>query len=128
MREARTMNMSQPVNGYGIIALNAGAYFERSVAADNLTTVPTPFTRGRFLHFVGTYDGTKLAFSIDAVPVSTVADVRVMPAHTAMTYVGGLPPSYGYAPGAIDEVAIYDHVLAADRIALHHDIGVNGPR
>jgi hypothetical protein len=30
-------------------------------------------------------------------------------------------------PGALDEIAIYDHPLSAQRVHLHHQVGVGAP-
>jgi hypothetical protein len=128
MRETRTANMALPTNGYGLISASQGVYFERAVAMQNAVTALEPVTVSRFSHVVGVYDGASLTLYVDGVAVSTKPDARPVSPHSVGAYIGGIPPSYGLARGTLDEIAVYDTALAADRIALHHDIGVNGPR
>ena len=127
MRETRMAG--QPVDGYGMIAGDTGFYFERCIGGANRPTTPIPIasTTG-FAHYVGVYDGATVFAYIDGVLVGMKADARVMAPYSASGTVGGYLPNQGKVPGTVDEVAIYDHALTPERIALHHELGVNGPR
>ena len=84
-----------------------------------------------FSHAVAVYDSArlKLELYINGALVHSVMDTRAMPEFASPAYIGAAPDTaldFLYH-GAIDEVAIYDHALTADRIALHFAIGHAGP-
>jgi hypothetical protein len=124
-----------PVDGFAMLeGQTAGAtYFERAAGGGNRVTQKFTSTIGVFAHLVGTYDGTNLSLYANAQLVGAVtmnAD-GVMDSTAATTVVLGSYPSITsttFLHGTLDEVAIYDHVLPQDRIALHHAIGSLGPQ
>jgi hypothetical protein len=65
--------------------------------------------------------------SVNAAPLGGLPDTRSANAVTTPVLIGA-STELNFHQGRIDEVALYDHVLAAERIALHHDLGINGPR
>jgi hypothetical protein len=78
----------------------------------------TKLPRDHFTHVVGTYDGATMRLYIDGLDVGAQAATRVIPASTAAVLIG---PHF---PGILDEVAVYDHPLGADRVRAHHNAGV----
>jgi hypothetical protein len=131
MKETRQGGLitGSPVDGYTVFISGVGAYLERVVATNIIATTPTPVSAQAFHYLVGTYDGVQLAFYIDGTLVATQSDSRSAAATTVPLQVGGYgTPPVGDSIGTYDEIAIYDYALPPDRIALHHDLGVNGPR
>lgn len=121
---------SMPDDGYLLFNSNGGVYAERSVGAQNVRTNATPATPGTTYHFVATYDGTQIALYKNGVLAAPkVTATAILPVYAAPAVIGAFSDTLQmYASGMIDEVAIYPTALAADRVAMHYDIGTNGPR
>ena len=129
IKETRTSDGTTPIDGYGLIASATGAYVERIVGLGNAGTSPFVLPSLAFHHLVGTYDGSELAFYVDADLVAMEPDANALATNATLLQIGGyVSPPTGLVTGTIDEVAVYDYTLSLDRIALHHDIAVNGPR
>ncbi len=120
-KETRSPGTAGPIDGYALVESSGGAYFERAVAGHAPVTSPHPLPIGQYVHLVGTYDGATMTMYVDAVAVATRADSDVMPAYDVDMIIGD-DLSGNIFTGDIDEVAIYDHVLSADRIALHYQL------
>ncbi len=120
-KETRNAGSAGPIDGYALVDSGGGAYFERSVAGHAPVTMLSPVAIGQYVHLVGTYDGTMMTMYIDAVAVATRVDADAMPAYDVDVVIGD-DLSGNIFKGDIDEVAIYDHVLPADRIALHYQL------
>ncbi|MDF2691899.1 MAG: Autotransporter adhesin [Labilithrix sp.] len=95
----------------------AGLIFERWVDGAVLEVAIATAT-GSFVHVVGTYDGRALALYKDGVLAGTVADVRPATVADALFFMGGSD-----FRGVLDEVAVYDQALSAERVKVHHDLG-----
>jgi hypothetical protein len=124
-----------PQEGFAMLEGNtAGAtYFERAATGVNRVTQRFASTPGVFAHLVGTYDGTNLQLYANTLPVgvaTTTATASMASTATTTVVLGSYPSTAtsAYLHGTLDEVAIYDHVLPLDRIALHHAIGTLGPQ
>jgi hypothetical protein len=80
---------------------------------------------GAWSHIVGTFDGTSLVLYVNGLATSQVkGKIAIIPANT--TFVigalnGGMQPTN--FQGSIDEVAVYDHALAADCVMSHYKLG-----
>lgn len=128
MDETRNMG---PVDGYGLVLSNTvGVYLERAAAGVNRFTPRQLIAPAVWHHVVGTYDGTTLTLFVDGVQVSNNPNVtETVDSTGSLPYIGSQStagPS-GIVLGFLDEVAIYDHALAPERVAEHHRIGTNGP-
>jgi hypothetical protein len=123
-----TRSGGSPVDGFALFQASdaAGVAFERSVGGNVVHSPFATIPKNQYVYLVGTYDGARLELFVDAISQGTSADVRSMPTF-AVTPLIGAHPLGAYFLGSLDEVAVYDHVLALDRIQLHHQIGVNGP-
>jgi hypothetical protein len=110
-------------NGQGVI------YTERSQAAQNVRTSDTPIVVGTTYHFVATYDGTMLSLYKDgALAVPRVTDTASLPVTGTTTVIGAASQmNQFFAFGILDEVAIYPRALTPEQVAIHYDIGKNGP-
>jgi hypothetical protein len=123
-KEARVVG---PTDGYALVDSGTGVYFERGVNKVVPTTAHVLHAVGQYVHVVGVYDGASYVLYVDAVPGPAVPDTRTMATYSANPLIGANPTS-DYFIGMLDEIAVYDHALSAARIALHHDLGVSGPR
>lgn len=81
---------------------------------------------GKWTHLVGTYDNaTKTQrFYVDGVAVASVTNLHAEPNNADPLRIGGGATEGDgnyFFDGAIDEVAVYDHVLPSARIRAHFD-------
>ncbi len=120
---------SMPDDGYLIFNAPGGIYTERSVGAQNVRTNATPVAGGATYHIVATYDGTELALYKNGVLAAPkVTATAVLPTVATPAVIGAFSDTLQmYAAGIVDEVAMYPTALSADRVAVHYDIGANGP-
>ena len=117
----------QPTSGreeWGVVIHSVdGLYFERYVAGNGRGAgTPAASVVGRWVHTVSTYDGLSLAFYVDGTLVDQEPDPRPQLAKNVPLYAGGGGPNRGVLDGVIDELAIYDVALPADRIKAHFDL------
>jgi len=125
MNERR--NATDPIDGYALLESPSGVYFERVNNLANHVAGVFDATAGVFIHVVGVYDGAELALYVDGALVATKADGAAMAQFASAPLIGASSAGIGFATGVLDEIAIYDHALAPDRIALHHQLGALGP-
>lgn len=119
--------LGPPRNGISFIVDDTGVFLERWVN-QNASRVGGPANPavGVPAHVVATFDGATMQVWVDAVAGSSgpsEPDASI-PAN-AQPFAIGSQSSFlsGGFLGVIDEVALYDHVLTADRIATHYKIG-----
>jgi hypothetical protein len=120
-----SVNQLDPTTGrqhYGaFVHQDQGAQFERVVDGNyqSVATMLPPLDV--FTHFVCTYDGTALSLYINGAVVGTTPDTRsANPANTPL-YIGNGGPGWTALNGVIDEPAVYDHALTADRVRAHYE-------
>ncbi len=76
-------------------------------------------------HVVATYDGSAMRLYVDgALADGPIASTRTMPGNSADLSIGDDPLSSWPFSGWIDEVAVYDHALAAGRVQAHYEAGI----
>jgi len=80
---------------------------------------------GAWTHLVGTHDGETKRFYVDGVEVGSNTSVFGPNDQSVLRIGGGASEGPGsfFFQGGIDEVAIYDTVLAPDRILTHYALG-----
>jgi hypothetical protein len=125
MNESR--DAIDPIDGYALLESPSGVYFERVKDFSNQSSGIFAIAPGAFVHLVGVYDGRAMALYVDGELIDTTLDAEPMPAYTASPVIGASSAGIGFVDGVLDEIAIYDHALPADRIAVHHAIGTLGP-
>jgi len=125
MNERR--NATDPIDGYALLESPGGVYFERVENLSNRSAGIFDPTAGVFAHVVGVYDGAELALYVDGAEVARNADGAAVAQFTGAPLIGASSAGIGFATGVLDEIAIYDHALAPDRIALHYQLGALGP-
>lgn len=126
----RTSSGDSPINGYNVVVGSGSAqptvWIERFVAMSSVKTTLVPIAAGAFTHVVATYDGAALRLYVNGTATPPAADARTMPAATTGAFIGsangGVNGGHGF-PGVIDEVAIYDKALSADRVLAHYQAG-----
>jgi hypothetical protein len=120
-----------PVRGYNVCLSVKGAnnvvWIERSVDAGLSLSNYEPITPGVWSHVVAIYDGTSLVIVVNGGASAPLAQPGPSTAaQTTAAFIGsangGANNNHGYL-GDIDELAIYDKVLAPDRIAAHYAAG-----
>src|SRR5579863_8564234 len=127
-RETRTTpGDASPVDGYAVLQNAQGdTYSERAISGSSEATASTTITPAVWDYIVVTYDGNAAVMYIDATLAGSHRDTRSLATFTTNGMIGARPGG-GYTLGTIDEVAVYDHVLADDRIALHYQLATQGP-
>lgn len=103
------------------VAYNSSGYLDNWRNNDE-TGNPGP-APGAFIHVVATYDGTTLALYVNGQPFSTSASAAALPT-TGAPLTAGSVANWGMFTGVLDEIAIYDKVLPAARIAAHYARGI----
>lgn len=99
-----------------------GIGFERYVDGDSRAAQAPAPSVGTWHHIAGVYDGSLLQLFIDGTLVESANDGR--PARVKRTILRG---GYGWSDlagairGTLDELAIYDKALSAERIGAHFE-------
>jgi hypothetical protein len=82
---------------------------------------------GVWTHIVGTYDGIRARLYLDGALVASnpySGALDTYPTPVTIAAFDNLPKtSANLFQGSIDEVAVYNTALSAERIAAHHDVG-----
>jgi Concanavalin A-like lectin/glucanases superfamily len=90
-----------------------------SQGVENMVGASTGLVLGRYAHVVITYDGARDCFYVDGAPAGCAAQAQSIGGTSASFTIGRYSLGGSGFDGLIDEVAVYDHVLPADRIAAH---------
>jgi hypothetical protein len=109
--------------GLFVTTAENGTGFERFVTGDKHQALAPLPEIGVWTHLVGTYDGSNMRLYIDGALVDTEPDERNQDPKPVATFVGAKFALGQVWAGGLDEFAIYDHELAASRVALHHQVG-----
>ena len=104
--------------GYAIVVIDDHVAGERYVTGTGFDVRASGIGAGRVVHIVMTYDGTSLALYVDGALADTESDSRALEAPVGAPALIGGASSDGFT-GTIDEVAIYDKALPAERIQAH---------
>lgn len=102
------------------VAYNSNAYLDNWRNNDE-TGNPGPAS-GAFIHVVATYDGTNLALYVNGQPFASYASSTAL-GSTGAPLTAGVVADWGWFTGVLDEIAVYDKVLPAARIAAHYARG-----
>lgn len=108
--------------GYDLVVTGGGTVlFERWELGAPLCTRNAPVAAVRFSHVVAVFDGAAMRVYVDAQASTAAACSDAgLGVVTHPLFVGAQSDAnYGFFQGSIDEVAIYDHALGADRVSAH---------
>jgi hypothetical protein len=117
-----------PIDGYSLLSSPGGVYFERVANRNNRSAGSYAMPGGVFVHLVGVYDGAQVSLYADGALIDSTAATASIAAFSGAPVIGASSAGIGFVGGVLDELAIYDHALAPERIQLHHEIGQFGPR
>jgi hypothetical protein len=106
---------------WGVWVQNGNVGFERYVDGIG-SKVTTPLTTKAWHHVVAVYDGSNLSLYVDGANKASTADNRGAKMKDKDLIMGARDRKSGGGafPGIVDELAVYDHALAATRIAAHY--------
>jgi hypothetical protein len=100
--------------------------FERWQSGKSNLATASPLTVGAWTHLVATFDGNRLSIYVNGAMIAQSTSTPVAIASGFTFAIGAL--NSGAQPtffaGAIDEVAIYDHVVSATCIGAHYRLAM----
>lgn len=82
-----------------------------------------PVNKFQWEHLVGVYDGKDVTFYVNGVQAGISDATTALPNSNAPLHIGTRDTAYGFFDGNVDEVAIYNSALSADRVRLHYEVG-----
>jgi hypothetical protein len=129
---SRSDRISAPSEGYLLFVEPAPQpllAFERIETTTHFTVESSSVaTTATWVHMVATYDGTTGLVYFDGVQQGTGPAAFALTGATS-NFVIGAEAGGGdvWFLGNLDEVAVYDHVLAASRVLAHYHVGVGQP-
>jgi hypothetical protein len=85
------------------------------------STWTMPIVATTWIHHVGTFTASNLCVYINGVQKHCFAPAYGPAENSSALTIGATGDGFGYFNGAIDEVAIYDHVLPPERVQAHYD-------
>jgi Concanavalin A-like lectin/glucanases superfamily len=98
--------------------------FERWSGDAVLGAVTAPVALGSWSHVVATYDGATLSLYVNGALATTAADTHpIAPFGAPLVWAASSTDVIDFYSGRLDEGAVYDHALSADRVARHHAVG-----
>jgi hypothetical protein len=116
--------------GFIIYATDANVWsFWTSVGAGWQTLNGPAVVDGEWTHLVATYDGTEKRLYVNGA-LAGATPATAVPNPTRPLRIGAgqneVDPGNYFFTGDVDEVAVYGHVLSADRVAYHYGLGEYG--
>src|SRR5205085_1783557 len=108
---------------YGVFLRDQGLTFERIINGDGkaCSFPSSTVADAKWHYFAATYDGAQLQLYVDALEPKKTSDNRLAKSKDLPLYVGARGVEFGTMNGSLDEVAVYDRALAADRVKAHFD-------
>ncbi len=115
-------DLSDLRQNYGIyVQSTSGLGFERHIDDSGRAAQTSLPAVGSWHHIVGVYDAVALQLYVDGALVATAGDKRAAKDKQRPLRLGyGYTSGEGALRGTLDEVAIYEKALGADRIAAHY--------
>jgi hypothetical protein len=121
-----------PSEGYlGFVAPANGVYGFQRLDGNNLTSITSMSVASatRYDHVVATYDGNVMTLYVNGAAESSETASFAIAGATHHFVVGAeVGGAEDFFAGALDEVAVYEHVLTANRVQAHYLAGTGqGP-
>ncbi len=119
----RIVTRSLPVDGYDLYFAESFMLLSRTsqgTEGSYATIAPYPGANGQFIHVAATFDGADSALYVNGAYSGGMTDPRSIASGAGTFVIGDSEPGLFFKYlGRIDELAIYDRALGADRIAAH---------
>lgn len=112
--------------GYLIGVRSDGLFFSR-YANGLWSTLQAPVDAANWMHVLATYDGTTMRLYVNGALVAERASALELPTERENLSIGAKQGKWRYFAGGLDELAIYDHALSADRAYAHWSVGTGTP-
>lgn len=94
--------------------------FDRWNEEVSVAAIAGPLPLDAYTHVVGVYDGAELALYLDGKLAAKVPDTHAIgPFAAKLTWGAASTSTLDFFAGRLDEAAIYDFALGADRVAAH---------
>ena len=108
-----------------LVGTDTRPYIFRETGVENGGASGFMMDLGVYHHIVGTYDGTTQRLYVDGALAGTGPAVQSIPGKANIPFTIGADGSGNNQPfiGDIDEVAVYDYPLSAERAAAHFRAG-----
>ena len=121
-----------PSEGYlAFVSPNDGIYGFQRLDGNNLTSVTSTSvaSASHYDHVVATYDGNTMTLYVDGTAQGNLAAMFPIAGATHDFVIGAeVGGAEDFFDGALDEVAVYDHVLSPTRVTAHYLAGMGqGP-
>lgn len=116
-------------NGYALYFTSNQPTVERQRPGDADIVAGTPTSTTTYSHVVGTFDGSQLRLYVDGQVVASGPSASSIPAASSNFFLGtDNEPSDNHYEGDMDEAAVYDHALSAERVLVHYRAGLGTNR
>jgi hypothetical protein len=116
-----------PSEGYLVfVSPSDGVYGFQRLDGDNLTPVTSMSvaSSAHYDHVVAAYDGSSMTVYVNGAPEQTMASTFAIAGAMNHFVIGAeAGGAEDFFEGALDEVAVYDHVLSATRVMAHYLAG-----
>jgi hypothetical protein len=121
-----------PSEGYlGFVSPGDGVYGFQRLDGNNLTSVNStlPASASHYDHVVATYDGNVMTLYVNGVAESSQpAAFSIAGATHHFVVAAEVGGAEDFFDGALDDVAVYEHALSANRVTAHYLSGTGqGP-
>jgi hypothetical protein len=121
----RVFSKEGPDGGYLIGVRSDGLFFSR-YANGLWTTLQAPADPVNWTHVLATYDGTTMRLYVNGALAAERDSALELPTEREDLSIGAKQGKWRYFAGGLDELAIYDHALSADRAYAHWRVGSGG--
>jgi hypothetical protein len=114
-------NETDALDGYKMWVVNAPLRigFERYGGAVHDSLVAPLASASDLFHVAVTYDGAELVMFLDGARAASIDSSARLPAGQPFSLAGGVGCQVSFVASTLDEVAVYDHALAPERVAAH---------
>ncbi|HEV7773497.1 MAG TPA: LamG domain-containing protein [Conexibacter sp.] len=122
----RVFSKEGPDGGYLIGVRTDGLFFSR-YANGLWSTLQAPVDATDWMHVLATYDGTTMRLYVNGALAAERASALELPTERENLSIGAKQGEWRYFAGGLDELAVYDHALSADRAYAHWRVGTGTP-
>lgn len=111
-------------DGYALYFASNVATFERIKSGDSKVIEGASVSTSKYNHIVAIFDGSLLHLYVNGAAVASGPSTSSIPGASTNFYIATDRPSSGHEyEGDMDEAAVYDHALTAERVLVHYQAG-----